>query len=133
MPKLLFIVKRITSYFDFRNYLITSIILITFAVWINGQSVEHESSLNRFSKNETHWTNCTINGTTHYDEDCYPWIGKFIAWIGVGLFVIFFLLCGCLWFCVCTICRIICCTERPREVIYTTYVYPSSSSYSQIP
>ena len=120
-------------YFCFfcRNYIVIFVILVTFVIWINGNKVNNNSLIFEFAKNSSHWTNCTIDGATRYDDNCDPWIAKFLKWMGLGLFIIFFLICCCLWFCVCTICRIICCTERPREVIYTTYVYPAS--YTQLP
>jgi hypothetical protein len=106
-------------------------ILVTFAFWINAQEFEEGTPFNEIAKNGSHWANCTINGKIHYDEDCFGWIGKFLTWVGLGLFIFFFLICGCLWYCLCTLCRIICCTENPREVIYHSYVYPTS--YVQIP
>lgn len=112
----------------FRICLIILIIWGTFAV--NGDTVESRN-INEFPNNGSHWMNCTIDGVVHYDKECFNWIENFITWIGLGIFVIFFLLCGCLWFCLCTICRIICCTEHPRDAIYSTYVYPTT--YTQIP
>lgn len=101
-------------------------------LWINAREIKQDNPLwGGLAKNESHWANCTIDGETHYDEECYGWIGKFITWIGLGLFVLLFLCCGCFWYCVCTICQILCCSERPREVIYTRYVYPTT--YTQIP
>jgi hypothetical protein len=118
------------NFIIFSKGLVSTLILLSFAYWINAQSSDDQSSVDP-SKNRTHWINCTIDGEVKFDEDCLGWLSKFLTWLGLGIFIFFFLLCGCLWYCLCTICQIICCTERPREVIYTTYVYPTS--YSQIP
>lgn len=113
------------------QFFLIAIVLAIFSVLVNGQDINSRSHFNKDLGNGSHWINCTIDGQTHFNEDCVGWLGKFLTWVGLGLFVILFLLCGCLWYCVCTVCRICCCSERPREVIYTTYVYPTS--YSQIP
>lgn len=114
-----------------RRYLLTAIVLLTFAWWINGQDLNSGFFDEKYPHNGTHLYNCTIDGVVHYDDDCLNWLAKFLKWIGLGIILIIFLFCGCLWYCVCTISRIFCCSERPREVIYTTYIHPTS--YSQMP
>lgn len=119
-------------YVSFFRMIGVSIIVLSFVLWINAQEIKRgDLLLNDSQKNKTHWANCTIDGENHYDEECFGWIGKFITWVGLGLFVLFFLMCGCFWYCICALCEIFCCTERPREVIYTRYVYPPT--YTQIP
>ncbi|CRL03722.1 CLUMA_CG016294, isoform A [Clunio marinus] len=115
------------------HQILSAVILITFSLWINAQEISKNGDRSSYEslENKTHWINCTIDGVVHYDEECFDWLGKFFTWIGLGLFVIIFLLCGCLWYCVCTICSICCCTDQPRQVIYTRYVYPTT--YTQIP
>lgn len=119
------------SFIILRHFCFGLIVLWSFSVLISGQETENQLTFDNFSKNGSHWTNCTIDGVVHYDNECYNWIGKFFSVIGLALFVIIFLLCGCLWYCLCTVCRIVCCSDRPREVIYSTYVYPRP--YDQIP
>lgn len=114
--------------------LILPLILAFFVVWINAREISvRDSQWSDFSGNNSHWVNCTIDGETFYDDDCYGWIEKVLKWLGLGIFLIIFLMCGCFWYCFCSICQICCCSERPREVIYTTYVYPTQNPYSQIP
>lgn len=115
--------------FRFSDQFIFIITLLSFAIWINAQPIDTEEFVHH--NNKTHWLNCTIDGKIKYDEDCFDWLQKFVTWLGFGLLIFFFLTCGCLWYCLCTICQICCCSERPREVIYTTYVYPTT--YTQIP
>lgn len=124
-----FKVDEISSYF--RNVLVIFSILTLFVLWIHGAESEHRTEFEEFNNNGSHWMNCTIDGKTRYDEDCFNWIQNFLTWIGLGLFLAIFLFCGCLWYCLCTICRICCCNDTPRQTLYSTYVYPTT--YTQIP
>ncbi|CAG9799346.1 unnamed protein product [Chironomus riparius] len=111
----------------FQIVLILVFLLHTY--WIAAQDVNLIDDPD--NSNKTHWFNCTINNTIYYDNDCFSWLGNFILGLGLILTVLLMLCCCCFWYCLCSLCKIICCSDNPREVIYTTYVYPSS--YTQIP
>jgi hypothetical protein len=74
-----------------------------------------------------HYANCTINNVVYYDDDCTDILKRFLTWLGFGLLVALFLGCGCLWYCICVLCRVICCNDRyePRMV---TRAYPNYST-----
>lgn len=74
-----------------------------------------------------HFANCTINDVVYYDDDCTNILKRFLAWLGFGFLIVLFLGCGCLWYCICALCRVVCCNDRyePRMV---TRVYPNYST-----
>lgn len=113
----------------FSDQFLFALTLLSFAIWINAQPTDFKEFVS--DRNKTHWLNCTIDGEIKHDKECFGWLAKFITWLGFGLLIFFFLTCGCLWYCLCTLCQICCCSDRPREVIYTTYVHPIT--YTQIP
>lgn len=121
-------------YENSRFQLILFIIFVSFTIWINAQGLDKHRSFGKDDDipNGTIWFNCTINGTTHYNNDCFDWVGRFVIWLGVGLTITLILVCCCFWYCICTLCRILCCVDQPRGVIYTQYIHPSST-YTQIP
>ncbi|KAG5677847.1 hypothetical protein PVAND_007567 [Polypedilum vanderplanki] len=112
------------------------IIFVIFTVWINAQDIINGHDVwtdDDFQPNKTIWFNCTdSNGTVHYNEDCFDWLGNALLFLGAVGIIIVTLTCCCFWYCICSLCKVICCSERPREVIYTTYVYPVTP-YTQIP
>lgn len=76
-----------------------------------------------------HYANCSINGETYYDNDCTNFIKRIITWMGFGLVIFVFLICGCLWYCICFLCQALFCRERYEPTMFVRQ-YPN---YSTIP
>lgn len=76
-----------------------------------------------------HFANCTINNVVYYDDDCTNFIKRLITWMGLGILLMLFLVCGCLWYCICFLCQVLFCNDRYNPRMFTRN-YPN---YSTIP